>query len=103
LKYLKNTKASTPEKKATLEKKYSMTPNSQKRLLNQKVKTTKSTRKRFSEKGGGHKVDDWWLKVKPHLLARFKEQQKADAMYFAAIFLHSFMRYAHKRVSMLMK
>ena len=83
-KYLRTTRDTTPEKEATLEKKYSLTPKSRQRLLKaasaRKSPSGKAKRRNFRQKGGGRKLDEWWLQVEPHLIERFKTRRAAGAV-----------------------
>ena len=59
-------------------------PNTQARLfrkLKEKpAKAPPSKRRLFRDEGGGRKLDEWWAKIEPYLLERFKLHRDAGAV-----------------------
>ena len=83
MQYLQTTTDSTPEKTATLEKRFSLTPKSQQRIirsLEKKKAAKRSKRRLFRDVGGGRKLDKWWVQVEPVLLQRFKTHRSAGCV-----------------------
>ena len=72
----------TPEREQIVEKRFRLSPNTQKRLLRDVTfKATKAKRKlQFRDEGAGRKIDEWWAKIEFILLQRFEQQRLAGAI-----------------------
>jgi hypothetical protein len=79
IEYMETSKATTPERRAYLQRTFSLTPKTQNRLFKKKDKFKSAKKCLFREKGGGRPVDEFWKKIEVDLLKRFLEQRAAGA------------------------